>query len=552
MITDSLAELVGQAIQSAAADGILSLDGSPPVDFERPKRREHGDWATNVALVVAKGRGRPRDVAEAIAQRLPPNEVIERVEVAGPGFLNFHLAPAWLHEVVRRAADTSSEFGRHRAGEGKTVNVEYVSSNPTGPVNVVSGRHAAVGDALSRLLEAAGYRVTREFYWNDMGRQVELFGSSIAVRYLQHLGHEAEVPEDGYRGGYISDIARDIAAEVGDKYVEADAAERDAAMRELGMERMLESARASLARFGTSFDVWTRESSLHHSGEVAAGIEALRSKGWAYERDDALFFKSSEFGDDKDRVLVRAGGQPTYFAADVAYVQDKFGRGFDHLVYIWGPDHHGSIPRMMAVAEALGLDRTSLEIRIVQIVTLSRGGEAVRASKRAGVIVKLDELIDEVGVDAARYTFLTRSIDAPLEFDIALAKEQAPENPVFYVQYAHARICSILRRAEEGDHDASVASAPLERLTHDSEDRLMRKLDAYEEAVLEAAEKRAPQRVARYIEELASVFSGFYRDCQVLSDDRELSQARLALCRATRAVIADGLGMLGVSAPERM
>ena len=552
MITKTLGQLVTQALEKMSAEGVLSLNGSPEVVFERPKRREHGDWATNVALAAAKGQGNSRAIAEAIVERLPDNDIIDRAEVAGPGFLNFHLAPSWLHDVVRRATDLDSGFGRHRLGEGQSINVEYVSSNPTGPVNVVSGRHAAVGDSVSNLLEAVGYSVTREFYWNDMGRQIELFGASIAVRYLQHFGVEADVPEDGYRGDYVIEIAQGIAREVGDKYTDADPAERDRAMRELGMARMLEAARASLARFGTSFGTWTLESSLHSSGALEAGLDTLRRGGWAYEKDGALFFKSSELGDDKDRVLVRSNGQPTYFAADVAYVRNKFERGFDSLIYLWGADHHGSISRFMAVVEALGFERKRVEVEIVQMVSLLRAGEAVRASKRAGVIVRLDELVDEVGVDAARYTFLTRSIEAPLEFDIELAKEQAPENPVFYVQYAHARICSILRRASDEGVETVVTDAPLELLSHTSEDALMRKLDSFEEVVLEAAERRAPQRVARYVEELSSVFSGFYRDCQVLTEDERLTRARLALCVATKTVIADGLHLLGVSAPERM
>jgi arginyl-tRNA synthetase len=552
MITETLADLVTQALDKLDAEGVLSPASAPEVAFERPKRREHGDWATNVALAAAKGKGNPRSIAEAIVERLPANDIIDRVEVAGPGFLNFHLAPSWLHDVVRRASDPGSGFGRHRAGQGQSINVEYVSSNPTGPINVVSGRHAAVGDALSNLLESVGYSVTREFYWNDMGRQIELFGSSIAVRYLQLFGVEADVPDDGYRGDYIIEIARGIADEVGDRYLKADPAERDRAMRELGLARMLDAAKTSLARFGTSLEVWTSESSLYESGAVEAGLETLRQEGWTYESDGALFFKSTDLGDDKDRVLVRSNGQPTYFAGDVAYVRNKFERGFDTLIYLWGADHHGSVPRFMAVVEALGFERKSVEVEIIQMVSLLAAGEAVRASKRAGIIVRLDEIIDEVGADAARYTFLTRSTDAPLEFDIALAKEQAPENPVFYVQYAHARICSILRKAADRGIEATVSDAPLEMLTHTSEDALMRKLDSYEEVVLEAAERRAPQRIARYVEELASTFSGFYRDCQVLGDDVSLSHARLALCIATRTVIADGLRLLGVSSPERM
>jgi arginyl-tRNA synthetase len=552
VVTDRLSDLVVSALKQAAADGVIPGGDGWAVTFERPRRREHGDWATNVALNVARGEGNPRKIGEAIAARLPANDLVAKVEVAGPGFLNFHLSPTWLHDVIRRAADPSSGFGRSTLGVDERVNVEYVSSNPTGPVNVVSGRHAAVGDAISNLLEASGLKVTREFYWNDMGRQMELFGESVAVRYLQHFGVDAELSEDGYKGDYVADIAAEIANEVGDRYVDADPAERVQTMRRLGLERMQASAQRSLARFGTTFDVWTKESDFHTSGLVAEGIEKLRSEGWVYEKDGASFFRSSELGDDKDRVLVRASGQPTYLAPDVAYVRDKFGRGFTRLIYLWGADHHGTVARLKAVVRALGYDEERVEIPLVQMVTLSRGGEVLRASKRAGVIVTLDELVDEVGADAARYTFLTRSTDAPLEFDIELAKQSAAENPVYYVQYAHARICSILRKAAEDGHGAKTAEAPLDVLGHPSEDELMRALATYEEIVPEAGSVRAPQRITRYVEELASSFSAFYRDCRVVSEDADLTSARLALCTATKSVIADALGLLGVSAPERM
>jgi arginyl-tRNA synthetase len=552
VVTDRLSELVVSALKQAAADGVISGDDGWPVTFERPRRREHGDWATNVALNVARGQGNPRQIGEAIAARLPANDLVAKVEVAGPGFLNFHLSPMWLHDVIRRAAEPSSAFGRSTHGAGERVNVEYVSSNPTGPVNVVSGRHAAVGDAISNLLEASGHQVTREFYWNDMGRQMELFGESVAVRYLQHFGVDAQLPGEGYKGDYVADIAVEIAAEVGDRYVNSEPAERMQTMRRLGLERMQVSAERSLARFGTSFDVWTKESDFHASGGVAEGIEKLRADGWVYEKDGALFFRSSGLGDDKDRVLVRASGQPTYLAPDVAYLRDKFGRGFTRLIYLWGADHHGTVARLMAVVRALGYEDERVEIPLVQMVTLSRGGEVVRASKRAGVIVALDELVDEVGADAARYTFLTRSIDAPLEFDIELAKRSASENPVYYVQYAHARICSILRKAGDEGHHVEIGDASLDVLGHPSEDELMRALATYEEVVPEASAMRAPQRITRYVEELASTFSAFYRDCRVVSEDEELTAARLALCKATKSVIAGALGLLSVTAPERM
>jgi arginyl-tRNA synthetase len=466
--------------------------------------------------------------------------------------LNLHLSSRWLHDVVRRACDPGARYGDSDVGAGIRINVEYVSSNPTGPINVVSGRHAAYGDAIANLLEATGHGVTREFYWNDMGRQIRLFGASIAARYLQHLGVDAPLPEGGYQGEYVAELAAGIADEVGDGYRDVSGDERSAFMAEKGMEKMLEAARTSLERFGTRFDTWTKESSLHSSGEVLAAVERLRERGYTYDQDGAVFFASIRFGDDKDRVLVRADGQPTYFAADVAYLVDKFGRGFDRLVYVWGPDHHGTVPRLLAAVEALGCEREQVEVPIIQVVNLARRGEAVKASKRAGVIVLLDELVDEVGVDAARYTFLTRSADAPLEFDIELAKEQAPENPVYYVQYAHARICSILRKVAEAGAEVSPSAARLELLTHPSEDELMRKLASFEEVVVAAAAGRAPQKITRYVEELASDFSAFYRDCKVISDDRDLSGARLALCVATKSVVARGLALLGVNAPERM
>lgn len=550
MVTDVLVQHVRAALGRLVASGALPLSTVPEPSFERPRNREHGDWATNVALVASKGFGKPRDIAQAIVETLEPSDLIESVEVAGPGFLNFRLSPKWLHDVVRRAA--ADGFGRSQGGAGTKVNVEFVSANPTGPINVVSGRHAAVGDTIAALLEATGHEVTREYYFNDAGRQMLLFGASVGARYLQHFGRDAELPEDGYKGEDVAVIARQIAEQIGDSMVGAVESELAARMLELAWPPILENTKRSLERFGTRFDVWFSESTLHERGEVAAAIDRLRDKGLLEEKEGAVWFLSSRFGDDKDRVIIRSNGEPTYFAADLGYLIDKFSRGFDRLIYLWGADHHGTIPRFMGAVEALGFDRGAVEVPLVQIVSLVRGGEQLKASKREGVYVALDELVDDVGVDAARYTFLTRSIDAPLEFDIDLVKEQAPENPVYYVQYAHARICSILRKASDEGHEPDPHSAPLNLLVHASEDELMRKLASYEEVVPEAAERRAPQRITHYVEELASTFTAFYRDCKVVTDDADLTAARLALCVATRAVIADVLGLLGVSAPERM
>ncbi|MDQ3954964.1 MAG: arginine--tRNA ligase [Actinomycetota bacterium] len=551
MVTDHLADLVKQAVTAAIHGGRLPAGDEPEVHFERPKRKEHGDWSTNLPLTLPK-EGPPREAALAIVELLPPSDLVERVEVAGPGFINFYLAPAWLHDVVKRATRADSGFGRPDAADGQRINVEFVSANPTGPINVVSGRHAAFGDSLANILAAAGNEVIREFYVNDMGRQIKLFGASIAGRYLQELGQTAAMPEDGYLGDYVTDLARSAAEEHGPRFLELEEEERTAQLAELGLEKMLEQMRASLEAFGTKHDLWIRESSLHESGGVQTAISELKRRGFIEEKDGALWFLSSRLGDDKDRVVVRQSGDTTYLAPDLAYLNDKFGRGFDHLIYVLGSDHHGTVPRMKAAAEALGHEREAVEILLVQVVTLSRGSDRIKASKRKGVFVPLQELVDEVGKDAARYMFLTRSIDAPLDFDIELAKEQAPENPVYYVQYAHARICSILRRAAEGGIEPNLDASDLSVMTHPSEEDVMRKLAGYEELIPTAAELRAPQRVTRYVEELASLFSAFYRDCKVVTDDAVLTQARLNLCVATKNVIADALGLVGVSAPERM
>lgn len=547
MIADQLADLLRAALAGAGAGTAATIH------FERPRRREHGDWSTNVALAAAKEQKKnPRELAATIVEHLPEAPFVEKVEIAGPGFLNFHLSAQWLHDVVRRAGDPAARFGRSEHGAGKKVNVEFVSANPTGPVNVVSGRHAAVGDAIASLLEATGHQVTREFYVNDTGRQLLLFGESIAAHYLKHFEVAAEVPEEGYKGAYVADLAKELAAELGPRLLDASPEERASILGDMALLRMQQEMRISLERFRTHYDVWFSERTLHQSGSLEETLSDLKERGLAEERDGALWFSSTRFGDDKDRVLVRDNGTPTYLAGDAAYLRDKFGRGFDHLIYLWGADHHGTVARLKAMAEALGHDSGSVEIRLVQVVTLSTEGQTLKGSKRAGVFVALDELVEQVGVDAARYTFLTRGIDAPLDFDIDAAKEQAPENPVYYVQYAHARICSILRKAAESGHEADVPAAPLDRLGHPSEDALMRKLASFEEVVVDAAEQRAPQKITRYVEELASEFSGFYRDCKVVTDDSDLTAARLALCVATKCVIAEALGLLNVTAPERM
>jgi arginyl-tRNA synthetase len=552
MITDELSDLVTRAVEKAVADTELPGDEPWTVTFERPRRPEHGDFATNVALQISSGRGNPREAATTIVDRLPPSDLIAQVDIAGPGFINFKLSPRWLHDVVRRSV-SDKRFGRFETGAGVSVNVEFVSANPTGPINIVSGRHAAVGLAVSALLKAIGHEVTREFYMNDAGRQMDLFGQSVAARYLELAGVEAFIPEDGYQGDYVIDIAKQILAEDGDRFIDMQEEARSSTLAQRGMAINIESIRESLTRFGTTFDVWFSEKSLHSSGAVEASIRALIDAGVTEERDGAVFFLSTRYGDDKDRVVRRSDGRPTYLAADIAYMRNKFSRGFDRLIYQLGSDHHGTLPRFLAVADALGFGRDRVEFPLIQVVRIKEGAQTLKGSKRAGVVFLLDELVDQVGVDAVRYTFLTRSKDAPLDFDIELAKQQAPENPVYYVQYAHARICSILRKASEsGVPEPNAGSAPLDLLTHKSEEALMRKLASYEDVILESATLRAPQKLTRFIEELAAAFSAFYRDCKVVSEDVDLTSARLTLCLATKRVVADGLGLLGVTAPERM
>jgi arginyl-tRNA synthetase len=551
-----LAGLFRAALARAAASGALALDPDrlPEPELERPRLPEHGDWATNVALVLAKAaKAPPRAVAEAMVAHLELPDWVAGVEVAGPGFVNVRLDRRWFADLVRRIQAEGEAFGTVDLGHGERVNVEFISANPTGPLHVGNARLAPMGDALANLLAATGHKVEREYYFNDAGRQVELLGASVEAAYLTLLGRPADPPEDGYRGAYVADLAAALLAEQGEAPAALDPAERRAAITGWSFRRMLDGIKQTLARLGVEFDVWFSERTLHETGAIAETVEDLRERGVVEERDGAVWLRSTEFGDDKDRPLIRSNGAPTYFGADAAYYRDKRRRGFDRLIFLWGADHHGYVPRMRAIVRAFGDPDDTAEFHISQLVRLVRAGQPAKMSKRAGDIATVDDLLEEVGKDAFRYTMLRYSIDAPIEFDVEAVTRQSMDNPVYYVQYAHARISSVLRQGQETGFTAlPIEEADLGLLVHPMEAALLRRLAAFEETVLVAAGQRAPHRMTRYAEELAAAFHRFYAECRVLSDDHALSSARWWLVDATRQVLANTLGLIGIDAPERM
>jgi arginyl-tRNA synthetase len=571
-VRETLNAVIAEAVAAVIADGRLPLDVAPAVMVERPRDPSHGDWATNVALVSAKAAGMPpRVVAEIVAEelRVRLGATADAVEIAGPGFINVRLARGVLADVVKRVRDQGDAFG---AGgrTGTRVQIEFVSANPVGPMHVGHGRWAALGDSIARILAHAGDEVEREFYINDAGVQMEIFAASVSARYLELTGREVEFPEDGYRGAYITEIAREILHAEGALWAEASAEAREAHFKEQAYAAVLEHLKRVLSGMGVDFDVWFSERTLHEAGAIEGGIARLREAGYVFEHEGAVWFRSTDFGDDKDRVLKKADGSYTYFAADVAYHADKYDRGFDLVIDIWGADHHGYVKRMESAVAALG-HPGKLEVIIGQLVNLFRNGELVRMSKRTGEMVTFEDLLDEVGADAARYFFLRRSTDQPLDFDIGLATQRSSDNPVFYVQYAHARICSILRKAAGADTaDESVDIAAVAAgisadeaalallgaepgtLSGEAELTLLRKLAEFPEVVAMAARQRAPHKLTTYAEDLAAAFHGFYTHCQVVVDDPHLRGARLALADASRIVLARALGLLGVSAPQRM
>jgi arginyl-tRNA synthetase len=551
VIEDDLRAWLRAGLEAAAPE--LGLDGDlPEPEVMEPRQKDHGDFATNVALAVAGRAGAPpRRVAEAIAAALPEAPFVRAVEVAGPGFINVFLTEGWLYDVLRRIAAQGDRFAR-APRTGRRVQVEFVSANPTGPLHVGHARNAVLGDAIARLLDAAGDDVEREYYYNDAGGQMDRFGASIEAAYLTHLGRPTPIPEDGYHGEYIDELGREL-ADASPGLVDLPDDERLATVRHAAAERVLGWIDATLARFEVRFDTYVSEAELDEEGEIGDAIERLRVAGAVYEADGAVWFRSTSYGDDKDRVLVRSTGRHTYFAADCAYLIHKFDRGFDRAIYVWGADHHGDVVRVRGAAEALGIDPAAVEMVIYQWVSFLRGGEPVAMSKRAGTFVSLDELIDEVGTDAARFHLLLFSSDHTMRFDIDEVKRQTMENPVYYVQYGHARIASILRTAQ----DAGVSIRPIDevdlgRLVEPAEIELLRGLADVPATILAAAELRAPHRIAHAAQDVAARFHRFYTDCRVVSDDEELTQARLWLCRGSKSVLATLLGLVGVSAPERM
>jgi len=570
-VIETLEELVRAALRGAVDDGELRMGEIPTPRFERPRDPSHGDWATNIAMQSSKAAGAsPRSIADAIAARMAGHPDIDSVEVAGPGFINIRLSASALQRVLTEARTQGRNFGSSKLGQGKRVQVEFVSANPVGPMHVGHGRWAALGDSMARVLEHAGWRAEREFYINDVGVQMDIFARSVAARYLEIGGKEVEFDPEWYQGVYITDIAREIFEEEGAAWIESDAAEREAHFKEVAYSQVLSHLQRVLHDFGVDFDVWFSERTLHAADAegrtaIERAISRLRDAGYVYDLDGAVWFRSTDFGDDKDRVLKKSDGAYTYFAADVAYHADKLDRGFDRIINIWGADHHGYVKRMQATFTAMGHD-DKLDVVIGQLVNLYRGGQVVRMSKRTGEMVTFEDLLSDVGGDAARYFFLRRSTDQPLDFDIELAQSQSSENPVYYVQYAHARICSILRKGAAED-DAAVAEAgiddlaariipheaPLHLLDSPAELALMRKLMEFEEVVESAASQLAPFKLTRYAEELASAFHQFYTVCRVIDpEEPEMTHARLYAVDATRIALAGVLDLIGVSAPERM
>jgi arginyl-tRNA synthetase len=582
-----ISQLLRQAVQSLQAEGLMPTDQPIDINLERTRDRSHGDFASNLAMVLCKlAHSKPRELAERLVANLPASERVTRVEIAGPGFINFFLSPAAYHENVTQILQQSERYGRSEFGEGKLVQVEFVSANPTGPLHVGHGRGAAYGATVADLLEAVGYRVHREYYVNDAGRQMDILAASVYLRYLELCGEEIPFPSNGYQGDYVWDIGASLhrghadalrhpahvlfeavppdEPDGGDKELHIDAlvsrskellgADRYREVFDLGLESILENIRRDLEEFGVRYDEWFSERSLADNGSVQRAIERLKLSGHVYEKSGAQWFRSTDFGDEKDRVIVRENGQSTYFASDIAYHMNKLERGYDRVIDVWGADHHGYVPRVKAALMALCDDVAKLDVLLVQFAILYRGGEKVQMSTRSGEFVTLRELRQEVGNDAARFFYVLRKCEQHMDFDLDLAKSQSSDNPVYYIQYAHARVASVLRQLQEKglQWDAEAGKHELGRLTESHEDALLVNLSRYPEIVESAALQHEPHQLAHYLRELANDLHTYYNAHQFLVADEALRNARLNLIAATRQVLANGLGLLGVSAPDSM
>ncbi|PLY14380.1 MAG: arginine--tRNA ligase [Sedimenticola sp.] len=580
-------QLIAQALESIASQGVVPVDQIPEPVIERTRDNRHGDFACNIAMVLAKiARSKPRDLAEKIIAALPPSELVAKVEIAGPGFINFYLGESAYHSLIPQIIAKGHDFGRSELGKGKRVQVEFVSANPTGPLHVGHGRGAAYGAVVADLLQAVGFDVHREYYVNDAGRQMDILATSVWLRYLELCDETLTFPVNGYKGDYVWDIAatlhrengeaykhsseevfRDVPADEpagGDKEKHIDGLINSAKhllgdnryrfVFELGLNTILDDIRDDLSLFGVNYEEWYSERSLTESGAVNRTIERLRASGHLYENEGALWFRSTDFGDEKDRVVVRDNGQSTYFASDIAYHMDKLERGFERVIDVWGADHHGYVPRVKAALQALGDDPSKMDVLLVQFAILYRGGEKVQMSTRSGEFVTLRELRKEVGADAARFFYVMRKCEQHMDFDLDLAKSQSSDNPVYYVQYAHARVCSVLAQAAEKgiNIDISEGAANLERLSEAHELALLTSLSRYPEVVESSAMNEEPHQLTQYLRELANEFHTYYNAHQFLVDDDALRDARIKLILAVRQVLRNGLGLVGVSAPERM
>jgi len=546
-----LSDAIVKTAQQAIAAGVVKEGTLPEVQLTVPPKKEFGDFATNFAMQSARAlRCNPRVLAQYIVDHLDC-AYVKRMEIAGPGFLNFYLDPDWVYDMLAHIVEAGENYGNLPKASDEKIQVEYVSANPTGPLHVGHGRGAAVGSALSNLLKAAGYDVEQEYYINDAGNQMNNLARSVNARYLELLGQTCEFPEDGYHGHDIIDTAQRIIDKYGDRFLKMEEDERLEQFKTIAYQEKLAALKEDLERFNVRFDVWFSEKTLHEANKINEACEYLLEKGYMEKRDGALWLKSTEFGDDKDRVVIRDNGVPTYFAADIAYHTNKFNRGFDRVINLWGADHHGYIARMKAAMQCMGFKPEQLEILVLQMVRLLRDGQEVKMSKRTGQSVTLNELIDEVGTDAARFFFVMRSIDSQLDFDLDLAVKKSNDNPVFYVQYAHARICSIMRQVAEAGITVQ-GKGNYRLLTEPVEVDLIKKLGEYPEMLAEAAKERAVQQVAHYVYDLAGLFHSAYNQCRILGVNEELQQARLAMVMAVGHVVRHALSILGVSAPEKM